>query len=88
MDNNKLNELKNKQNLLKEKLELNKLKERISFQINYLKDNNFEYNLYYYQENIKWILSEFPIRKRENYFGLYDDFQINIGRLFINNFIF
>lgn len=81
MDFEKVIELQEKRRLLQEEVRLRTLRTRIAKQLNYLEKENYSYNLFYNHENLNWIRLNIPVKKRDNYDGMYDDFQINVADL-------
>lgn len=78
MDKSKIKELKEKRKLLQEEIRLKKLRDRISFKINYLEEHNFDYKIFYKYENINWIDQNIKTRKKDGYYGIHEDFQIDV----------
>ncbi len=77
MDKEKIEQLKKKRSLHKEEIRLKTLSNRISSQLNYLDEQSFDYQIHYKQENLDWISTNVPMRKRDGYSGLYD-YQIDV----------
>ncbi|MEZ4805195.1 MAG: hypothetical protein R2852_06865 [Bacteroidia bacterium] len=78
MDKNKLKQLNEKRMLLQVELRLKEIQELIKAQLTYLWDQEFSYTLHYEHEYLNWIKLNVPIRKRDGYDGVYDDFQIDV----------
>lgn len=84
MDDNKKRKLLEKRELLNQKLNLLKeknrqddLKHRLRYQIEYLERNDFSYSINYNDEYLYWMQRNYPIRKKDGYYGIHD-FQIDI----------
>ncbi len=75
MEKEKREELKNKQQKLREEF---KLKERIPEVISYLKEIQEPFVLYTKFENLNWVNSNVLIRKKDGYNGIHGDFQIDV----------
>lgn len=77
MDSNKIEQLKQRRLLLQEEVRLKALRDRISFQLEYLEAQGFGYTIFYEHENLEWLNSNLSFRKKDGYQGLYD-FQIDV----------
>ncbi|MFD1294970.1 hypothetical protein ACFQ5N_14090 [Lutibacter holmesii] len=87
MDKKKQQYLLKKRQSLQQEIVLNKLRDKISFQIAYLKKNNFNFTLYYKNEYLTWLQNSLPFIKRENCSGQLD-YQINPNTFKPNNYTF
>jgi hypothetical protein len=79
MDKEKIQELKERKQLLKEELRLKKLRERVAPQLAHLEKFGRHFNIYYDYENLNWINSNVQVRNRDGYSGIHDDFQIDVN---------
>jgi hypothetical protein len=78
MNNEQLAELKRRKLQLQEEIRLKALRDRIAPLINHAQQGNHPYRVYYQHENLSWIRHHIPVRKRDGYLGMYDDFQIDV----------
>lgn len=51
----------------------------MSDEITYLKEHEFDYNLYYEAEHLNWISNKIKTRKKDGYKGSHGDFQIDVN---------
>ncbi len=79
MDKNKLEYLKEKRILLKKEIRLKELRDKISSELNYLKEQNFTFNIFYNFEYVNWINNNINVRNKDGYRGSHGDFQINVN---------
>lgn len=70
--------LKQKKSILLEKARLNKIKSRISNQLNYLDEQGYPYSIHYEHEYLFWIECSSYVRKKDGYRGIHGDFQIDV----------
>ena len=73
MDNNKINQLREKRLQLQEEIRLKSLRDRIANQLDYLDKQNFHYTIYYEAEHLHWINKNIPFKSNKE--GL-SNFQI------------
>lgn len=73
IDKDKIDKLKEKRIQLQEEIRLKTLRNRISTQLNYLDEQNFEYQIYYEGEHLHWINKNIPFKSSKE--GL-SNFQI------------
>lgn len=78
MDTSKIEHLKEKRKNLQEKIKQKELCKPISEIIKYLELNDFEYRIYYKAQNLNWIANNLKIRKKDGYYGIHGDFQIDV----------
>lgn len=78
MDSEKIEELKKRRQQLQEEVRLKGLRNRIPFKLDYLDEINQPYTIHYESENLNWIYSNVRIRKKDGYFGIHGDFQIDV----------
>lgn len=78
MSPEKIKELKKRQALLQEKVRLKLLSDQISHQINYLEREGFTYVVFAQFEWLDWLYAHVPIRKKDGYFGMHEDYQIDV----------
>lgn len=74
----KIKELKKREALLQEKVRLKLLSDQISHPINYLEREGFSYVVFAQFEWLNWLYAHVPIRKKDGYFGMHEDFQIDV----------
>lgn len=87
MDKKKQQYLLKKRLKFQQEINLNKLRDKISFQIDYLKKNNYDFNLYYDNEYLIWLQNNLSFIKRENCSGQLD-YQINTNIFKPNDYLF
>lgn len=78
MDKEKIEELKERRKKLQEEVRLIELRKRIAYQIAHLEKLGQSYTVYYEGEAINWIYSTIQVRKKDGYFGIHGDFQIDV----------
>lgn len=78
MDPEKAVELKKRRQQLQEEVRLKELRNRIAFQLAYLDEIDQPYTIQYENENLHWIYSSVRTRKKDGYFGIHGDFQIDV----------
>ena len=79
MNPEKTEELKKRRQRLQEEVRLKGLRNRIAFKLDYLDEINQPYTIHYESENLNWIYSNVRIRKKDGYFGIHGDFQIDVN---------
>jgi hypothetical protein len=79
MDKEKIEELKKRRLQLQEDVRLKKLRNRISSKLTYLDEIDQPYIIHYESENLNWIYSTVETRKKDGYFGIHGDFQIDVN---------
>lgn len=79
MDSNKVEHLKEKRILLQKENRLKKICDRITSELNYLQENNFQFNVFYDFEYINWINENIKVRNKDGYHGSHGDFQIDVN---------
>ncbi len=75
MNEKKIKELRDKRQQLQDEY---KYKARVAVQITHLEKLGQSFVIYYKFENLNWIESNVPVRKRDGYNGMYGDFQIDV----------
>lgn len=78
MDSEKIEELKKRRQQLQEEVRLKGLRNRIPFKLDYLDEINQPYTIHYEHENLHWIYSNVRTRRKDGYFGIHGDFQIDV----------
>ena len=78
MDKERIEELKKRRQQLQEQVRLEKLKNRISFKLTYLEGIGEPYTIHYENPYLNWIYSTVQTRKKDGYFGVHGDFQIDV----------
>ncbi|TSJ41608.1 hypothetical protein [Fluviicola chungangensis] len=79
MDAEKTAELKKRKQQLQEEVRLKGLRNRIAFQLAYLDEIDQPYTIHYESENLHWIYSTVQTRKKDGYFGIHGDFQMDVN---------
>jgi hypothetical protein len=88
MDKEKAEQLKERRLLFQEELQLKEIRKRILHQLDYLDENQFEYQIYDSGECLNWINSNVQVRNRDGYRGCHGDFQIDVDTtLGINEYV-
>lgn len=78
MNKEKIEDLKKRRQQLQEEVRLKKLRDRISPQLAHLEKMGQPFIIHYEGENLNWIYSTVRIRKKDGYYGLHGDFQIDV----------
>ena len=78
MDKEKIEDLKKRRKHLQEEVRLKNLRDRITPKLAYLEKIGQPYIIHYESENLNWIYSTVRIRKKDGYFGIHGDFQIDV----------
>ena len=78
MDKEKTEDLKKRRQQLQEEVRLKGLRNRITFQLAYLDEIDQPYIIHYEHENLHWIYSNVRTRRKDGYFGIHGDFQIDV----------
>jgi hypothetical protein len=78
MDEEKIEVLKARRLQMQQGIRLKKIRDRVASQIADLEKLDQSFNVYYESENLNWIDSNVPVRKRDGYKGIHGDFQIDV----------
>lgn len=78
MDQKKREELSVRRAKLQEEIRLKDLRKRVMTQITYLEKLGHSYTVYYEVEHFRWINSHVKVRRRDGYYGIHGDFQIDV----------
>lgn len=78
MDPERTTDLKKRRQQLLEEVRLKELRNRIAFKLAYLEELNQPYTIHYENEHLYWIYSTVRNRKKDGYFGVHGDFQIDV----------
>lgn len=78
MTKTKIDYLLEKRKKLQERIKQEELCEPISKAIEYLKLNNFNFNIHYKAHNLNWIADNLKVRNKNGYNGSHGDFQIDV----------
>lgn len=73
------NNLQEKLEQLRKAQKLKELENRISDEIKYLKEYEFDYTLFYKAEHLNWIANNIRTRNKDGYKGSHGDFQIDVN---------
>ncbi len=78
MNKEKIEDLKKRRLQLQEEVQLKKLRDRIAPKLAHLEKTGEPYTIHYENENLNWIYSTVSTRKKDGYFGIHGDFQIDV----------
>ncbi len=78
MNEQKIEQLREKRLKLQEEIRLKDLRERVAFELAHLEKIGQSYRVHYDFEHLNWIVSNVPVRKKDGYHGIWGDFQIDV----------
>lgn len=78
MNEQKIEQLRERRLKLQEEIRLKDLRERVAFEIAHLENMGQSYSIHYDFEHLNWIGSNVSVRKKDGYNGIWEDFQIDV----------
>jgi hypothetical protein len=78
MNEQKMEQLREKRLKLQEEIRLKELRDRVAFELAHLEKIGQSYTVHYDFKHLNWIDSNVGVRKKDGYHGIWGDFQIDV----------